>query len=639
MIIIYMSCCKDKPSQRNKIEEIEEPIYDSSVNNYIDILNKIKDISTGITKDTSHKVDNEINIPRIMILGGQSAGKSSFIQSIIKRDVFDISTGMASRALLDITVKNAPSDFGRLSYFCPLSSEKKVYYKTNSLDIEFNKKLKELTNMLCSSSLRNGPGDASSHNGEEVTDEIIYIDLHIESESNINVQFVDSIGLILNAHDKDLPYKIQDIVMKEANKPNTIIVLLCKIGNDIETDIAVTECLKMTNKKIYIVFSQIDKLDKKGMNEFIMHLNKFPRYKFNNYFFVNNRQDNIKWYSRHVEPSILNKCGVINIMNFVNNELIEDFKEQIKPICNKLITIKESMEGGVLSKLTEIESDESKKYYMLFHLHLLSVLFTLSCESNLNSLNIGHDIKDIIQDFTNKIKNIELNTTQDLKPFVNKYGSFVESNISQSRLISKYLTREEMGYISGLGVIFEHTIIRLCELFNSLINKILHLDEFSYYPHIKNPYTLKLCSLSNMIKYISDKCKLIIDKNKNKLLEHSKNHLQQVQQNINMTDESNQLYDSFINCALDEDIEKLRTNLVSVHLKLKTNYMNVCTQMIFTLMKTLQYNLFIELVSSIDSAPKINTLFYESETVQKKRNLSKVYSDKIKILLSDLKTL
>jgi hypothetical protein len=215
--------------------------------------------------------------------------------------------------------------------------------------------------------------------------------------------------------------------------------------------------------------------------------------------------------------------------------------------------------------------------------------------------------------------------------------SFVASNVSQSRLIGKYLCHEDHMHISGLSSVFEKTISRLETLFNDTIDKLLSMDEFQYYPYVVTQYKLRICTLANMRKYICDKCRLIISQHKQKLIIHSLNHLEQAQQNISLQDDTNQMIDSYINVANDDEIEKLRANLVKVHAQIKANYQNTCIQLIMTLMKKLQHNLFLELYNIVDDSPELDKLFYENSNIQKQRNISKQYSDKIIKILSEIK--
>lgn len=600
----------------------EDIINNDPVNNYIEIIHKINTITEGLNKDTEHGIEEKINPPRILIIGGQSSGKTSFINNMIGRDLLEIHDGMCSRAFLDINLNNNTSTFGRISNIDNISCEKKTYYKTNELDEQFNLEVKRLSDLM--------------RGEDEITEEKIYLD--VQTPNSYNLCFTDSIGLILNNKDYTLPDKIKKLVFKEAKQDNTIIILLCKSNQDLETDIGISECLKLHNKKIYVVFSQVDKLDNKNnINKFVRNLNSNPKYKFTNYFFVNNKDDKLEWYSKNMPPEVVHKCGTKNIMNFITSELIKEFNIHIPQISQKLSKINNVLKNGVLSKLAEIESDEAKKSYILYHIYILCTLFTLSCESSGN-VNIGHDIKRIINNFTTQIQNTKLHTNE-LSSFVEKYNTFVNSNISQSKLISKYLTQPERQYISSLGIIFESTIKTLEEAFNELINKLLEQATFEYYPYIINKYVLKINSLFQLKSYIRNKAKQIIQDHRAKLEEHSKNHLNAQTQNINMTDEQGLLIDNFINPTSKEDLKLLEENLLKVYERIKSEYINVCSKLLFTLLKQLQYNLFLDLVQSIDTLPKLTELFFESETTQKKRNIMKQYSDKIDNVIIDIQKL
>ena len=55
------------------------------------------------------KTQNQVNLPQIVVVGGQSAGKSSVLESIVGKDFLPRGTGIVTRCPLVLTLKHRSS--------------------------------------------------------------------------------------------------------------------------------------------------------------------------------------------------------------------------------------------------------------------------------------------------------------------------------------------------------------------------------------------------------------------------------------------------------------------------------------------------------------------------------------------------
>ncbi|KAL4426306.1 hypothetical protein ABPG74_006563 [Tetrahymena malaccensis] len=191
----------------------------TSVNNFqnikevIKVVNKLRDF--GIESD-------KIELPKIVVIGVQSSGKSSLLEQIVQLDFLPRGSGVVTRCPLEIRlieVTNRGSDFKPYAYF--FEEKSKIYHDFEQVKQEIQK----ITNEIA------GPG-------KKIVDKVIT--LTICQSQCPTLTLIDLPGMTLNSvgDQKDVQRVTEDMTKKYINEKSTIILCVIPINQDLENSLA-----------------------------------------------------------------------------------------------------------------------------------------------------------------------------------------------------------------------------------------------------------------------------------------------------------------------------------------------------------------------------------------------------------------
>ncbi|XP_055335958.1 dynamin-1-like protein isoform X2 [Paramacrobiotus metropolitanus] len=225
----------------------------------IPVINKLQDVfsKAGITNLEA------INLPQIIVVGAQSAGKSSVLESLVGRDFLPRGQGLVTRLPLVLQLIHWDDDsknrYGELLKNIPgsedvdefglfLHDEKKLY--TNFDDVR--KEINDVTDRLMGTN--KGIGSQP-------------INLRIFSESVVNLTLVDLPGLTKNPvgdQPRDIEDQITKLITTYIKNPNSLILAVTPAN----VDMATSEALKLAKavdpegKRTLAVITKLDLMDK-----------------------------------------------------------------------------------------------------------------------------------------------------------------------------------------------------------------------------------------------------------------------------------------------------------------------------------------------------------------------------------------
>lgn len=200
---------------------------------------------------------SEIEIPKLVVVGSQSSGKSSILNSILGMDILPTGTNMVTRGPLQLELIQSKTDikacFGEYVDSNWISiSETNIEYP-NPTDEEkrtISSMIKQLTNQYA--------GDHMN-----ITDTPIY--LRIYSPNIPNLSLVDLPGLTMVActdkgQPKDIKERIRNLIGSYIQGKETIIMAVMPARTDIEADIAL-DLIKEYDPKCDRTIGILTKLD------------------------------------------------------------------------------------------------------------------------------------------------------------------------------------------------------------------------------------------------------------------------------------------------------------------------------------------------------------------------------------------
>lgn len=221
----------------------------------IPIVNQLQDVCNAAT------IPLPIDLPQIVVVGTQSSGKSSVIESIVKREFLPRGSGIVTRRPLVIRlfkvneddVNNANQNSINGSY----NSRQNDWVKFKHLEKEFTnfdevrEEIERETERLC--------GANKGICAEPIT-------LGVYSRNVVNLTLVDLPGLTKNPvgdQPEDIEIQIRELVSKYIKNPNSIILAVTAAN----TDFATSEAIKLARevdpegKRTLAVLTKLDIMD------------------------------------------------------------------------------------------------------------------------------------------------------------------------------------------------------------------------------------------------------------------------------------------------------------------------------------------------------------------------------------------
>ena len=375
--------------------------------------------------------DINIEVPRIVVVGTQSSGKSSVINRILKMDILPVGKQMVTRTPLHLELimtnkNNALLEFGHFLYG-GWTATKKIELDILDPTIEQVSIVKNTIEKIT---------NEKAGNNKNISDKPIYI--RVYSPNVPNLSLIDLPGLTMVAckdkgQPEDIKEQIRALVGKYIKTPQTIILAVMAARSDLETDMGLDLIKKYDPSGIRTigVISKVDLMNKGSDVCDYLENNISKDLQLNyGYYAIKNRDLNERekytalesfgleksWFSKHTN---YNKCvaknniGLNNLENTISKILIHKIKTHL-PEIQKIINEKlVSTEKQLTQYGTPIGNTQQEKQTMLYYLvSELNTTYTKALEERGFNYNIGRQLKEI---FINFRKNI---TKQD--PFCNK---------------------------------------------------------------------------------------------------------------------------------------------------------------------------------------------------------------------------
>ncbi|KAL8740230.1 MAG: hypothetical protein Q9190_007046 [Brigantiaea leucoxantha] len=216
--------------------------YSINVNDpgLITLVNKLQDVFTTVG------VQNPIDLPQIAVVGSQSSGKSSVLENIVGRDFLPRGTGIVTRRplILQLINRSGPNPHQVNGVNGEIKTSDK---ESNSEEwgeflhipgqkfYDFNKIREEIVK------------ETESKTGRNAGISPAPINLRIYSPNVLTLTLVDLPGLTkvpVGDQPRDIERQIKDMVLKQIQKPNAIILAVTAAN----TDLANSDGLKLARE-------------------------------------------------------------------------------------------------------------------------------------------------------------------------------------------------------------------------------------------------------------------------------------------------------------------------------------------------------------------------------------------------------
>ncbi|XP_035520949.1 dynamin-1-like protein isoform X3 [Morone saxatilis] len=226
----------------------------------IPVINKLQDVFNTVGADI-------IQLPQIVVVGTQSSGKSSVLESLVGRDLLPRGTGIVTRRPLILQLvhidpedrrktseENDSKKNGRLYRGIDGEEWGKFLHTKNKIYTDFEEIRQEIE----------AETERISGNNKGISDEPIH--LKIFSPHVVNLTLVDLPGITkvpVGDQPKDIEIQIKELILKYISNPNSIILAVTAAN----TDMATSEALKVARevdtdgRRTLAVVTKLDLMD------------------------------------------------------------------------------------------------------------------------------------------------------------------------------------------------------------------------------------------------------------------------------------------------------------------------------------------------------------------------------------------
>ena len=470
------------------------------------IANELNGLFSEIN-DNNHK----ISLPKIVVVGTQSSGKSTVLNAIMALDILPTGKNMVTRTPLDIRLHKNKSNEARIEL---------GYYSDNGWVCEKSIKLSlpnatkeeiDLIRQYISVKTNELAGDQMN-----ISKSPIY--LQIFSPNVPDLSLVDLPGLVMVAcTDKgqpaNMPEQIEKLVESYIKDQNTITLAVMQSRSDLETDLGLALIKKYKCSKTIGVLTKPDLMNNDShVGNYLCSSNISKDLMLDyGYFVVKNKSslDNEeydinkliemekKYFANHWEynKSIYqNKVGYNSLIRELTKILINAIRETMPNAFQKLADIeldlmkKQSMLGRNPPTTKETQLVELNTYLNNFNKVLNDCI-----ESNGTLNNMGKDIKLCFDQYRLTIDNINPFIKDNLfddnyfKDMITGFeGYHLSSFVSPITLLERCITDNKFKPILTLKKPSNDCLDDISKILTSGIQKILLQEEFSKYPLLAN---------------------------------------------------------------------------------------------------------------------------------------------------------
>jgi replication fork clamp-binding protein CrfC len=403
-------------------------------------LLKINNDLTGIFSD--HKEFKKLELPRLVVVGTQSSGKSSLLNGIIYMDLLPMGKTMVTRTPLDIRLTQTKNDgsgkglaeFG--NYKSGLWNVEKTFGLTvpvpTKKEIEaIRKEIEVQTDVIA------GKGKAISS---------VPIMIKIYSPYVPDLSLVDLPGLTMVAcTDKgqpaDIKKQIRDLVSSYISQERTIILAVMQARPDLEVDMAL-ELAKEHDpegKRTMGILTKIDLMNKDtDISDYLQDLaiSRSLHLHYGYYAVINRTSAEVEtmnvqegfakeqeYFKSHPVYSKIDtqyKLGIPNLTINLSSVLIDHIKKLLPDILHELMQMQTEIDKKLQDLGKPPPADAESKYIIINQLTTeFWKGFVSSLEDRGAVINSGRKIKDIFVNFRKEVAHLDAFKAYDDKYFVN----------------------------------------------------------------------------------------------------------------------------------------------------------------------------------------------------------------------------
>jgi len=665
-----------------------EYIFSSKEKKILEFVNLTNELLEQMTSHEILKNMNirQINIPRLVMTGTQSSGKSSIVNRIIGMNILPIGDNMVTRTPINIRLNSVTNSSECVAnIYIYIDGNKEMIYTTEidkmNLSI-FQNKIMEATNRL-------------TDNSFSISNSQMFIDinsLNVENMTIIDLPGIVSISCTDKGQPETIVEDIKNLIIEQLEYPETYVLAVVSSLVDLEADagLAIIKSAQKKNNKLRAVgvltksdgLKSVSKLNNIINND--QHISKNLMLD-DGYFVVNNLvEDNSGWYTQTfgLTSSIIKKkrFGIFNLKTHLKKALMTMIKDKLPIIFSNLQNIHRELH----SITPKLEDNLDETIAKLMFINNMMYIMSKGISESFNSVgiwrNVGNNIKntfDIFVKETNKINPFSptLFPDSELSSIITNFSGYIpNANDTTYLVVNRCLTDEHRQPIKLLLPHSQNCISSLIKIITHIVDDLLRLEKLDIYPLNLNKYNISLNNFPKLRNFILDNTIELLNvycyrtsSNISHLLSIHERHLAWYDQkdfdnyySKHQNNEKNSTIQNIIDIHNeDDDDEKDNTSIKLKHdpdllnvknpivprmrtlLKMCFNkIVKTCQDEIYKtiasdIVKEFEHHFFIEMNTKFIqmSEEKLNELFYETDDIIKNKKIYDKMLQKIENLL------
>lgn len=493
--------------------EKESPSLKQLLDNQIlTIANEINGLFANI--DVPGVEHRELTLPRIVVVGGQSSGKSSVLNSIITIDILPVGGDIVTRTPLDIRMhkleagKESSVEFGTYGDHGWLLDKKFPISTPTPADVE----AKAIRDYIGLKTIEIAGRDM------QISAQPIIIQIYSPHVPNLSL--VDLPGLIMVActdrgQAEDAKDQIEALITKYVDQPNTISLLIMQARQDLETDIGMGLVKRITrhddSRKIIGVITKPDLMNTDThVGKYLIGTISRNLMLSCGYYVVKNRNNKeiqttnsaqgieleFQYFAGHPEynkPIYRDHVGTRVLSHHLNKILVSAIAEALPGVMTEVAALDTTVNDKLLTLGHSIPNDKAgklsvlNKYVSSFNYSFLDAIESRGITKT--TINAGKILKDTFTHYKEDIHKIDPftnTTTYDSQYFSNIITSFEGNHMSHHippvQILEACMMDEHQQPIMAIKHRSMVCVDDICEHSIHLIRSILQMEEHSHYP-------------------------------------------------------------------------------------------------------------------------------------------------------------
>lgn len=398
-------------------------IYKENQNNLTQLSeNQILTLAENINQVFSDK-EPRLTLPRLVVLGTQSSGKSSVLNSIMSMEILPTGKNMVTRTPLDIRlikIKDTSSGWFEFGQYIDniWKLDQKINVKTPA---PLPDEISAIREYIKKETIR------IAGSGMDISFTPIHVRIYASALPNLSL--IDLPGLTMVACiDKGQPQnikdKIEELVISYIKQPKTIVITVMQARTDLETDLglALVKKYDCDGLRTIGVLTKPDLMNEgTNVSDYLMNNISKSLMLSHGYYVVKNKNEKDSeseknYFINHPEYKktvYKERIGVPNLTASLNRILINSIVEMLPSIMSEINTY----EKEIILKLREFgqgvpKTKEAK--FSLINRYITNFYYDLnnSIESKHDQINTGRLLKEVFTIFKDKLAIIQ--------PFVDK---------------------------------------------------------------------------------------------------------------------------------------------------------------------------------------------------------------------------